>query len=361
MDYYIIADEKFLAFEWGRTFDAYLHECARKRNIALKPLDVSNPPAEGYLFLLGVDSVWLAETAEKIAHTHLIAILLEGGGAVLKNRTVHITNDQHSVITESVNLLQAKGCKAPAFFGVQKNDTSDMKKAERFSAYYGEKNIYYVSDDIYEAYDRFCSDIARYDSVICSNDLFAVFLMKKFAGMGMDVPAEMKVIGNGNLWISSHIKPSLTTACNCDYYKTANIIFSLLRSEALPDVLSNMDLSLKNTIVPRETTGDAASGDERHLYFVSERNSLDYARVKCPELKVIVKLNRVLSSLPETDREVLRCIVRSYSREEISGKCFLSYDSVKYHIKKIYGALGVHNKGELISLLRDNLIDTDKL
>jgi len=360
MNYYVLSDEKFLAFEWGRAFNSYLMTYAKKHNISLSVPDISNPPKEGYLFLLGVDALWLKNIAENISSTDLIVILLAGEGTAFTGRTIHIIHDQPSVIRQSINLLCECGCTKTALFGVQKNDTSDLKKSEIFSGYHPTENIYYTDNDLTDTFLRLKKDIGRYDSIICTNDLFGVFLLKKLKVEGIPVPQSLKVVGNGNLWLSSRITPSLTSACGYDFCKMMEIVFGILKNKTLTDSLTAMNLCLKNHMILRETTGNIPE-ETGEFYYTTERSGFNSEFVHCDELKDIVKLNRVLPCLSNTDRQILIYAAKGFSYEDIAKRCFLAYDSVKYHIKKIYASLGIHNRTELCVLLENNLINADYL
>ena len=360
MKYYILSDEKFLAFEWGRAFNAYLFSYAKKHNIELTVPDMSNPPQEGFLLLLGVDYCWMKEIAGQIASTDLIVILLEGDAKAFSGRTVQILHDQPSVIQQSLALLRDCGCTSPALFGVQKNDTSDLKKSEIFSLRYPLENVYYTDNDLTDTFLRLYRNIKKYDSIICANDLFAIFLLKQFKEHGIKVPKTLKVIGNSDLWLSSHITPSLTTACGYDYRTTAELLFWLLKNQTLADTLTNIKLTLKNQMISRETTGNGKT-EKSDFWAVSEKNDFDTEFVHCEELKDIIKLNRVLPAFSPTDRKILVLVATGLPYADIAEECFLTYDSVKYHVKKIYGSLGVHNRSALCALLENNLIDIQSL
>jgi DNA-binding CsgD family transcriptional regulator len=71
------------------------------------------------------------------------------------------------------------------------------------------------------------------------------------------------------------------------------------------------------------------------------------------------KINKIILKLPEGTTlssrqiDVLEGILEGKSRKEISSDLFLSENTVKMHISSLYRILGVNNRDELKSLLKD--------
>ena len=71
------------------------------------------------------------------------------------------------------------------------------------------------------------------------------------------------------------------------------------------------------------------------------------------------KINKIILKLPEgitlsaRQIDVLEGILEGKSRKEISSDLFLSENTVKMHISSLYRILGVNNRDELKSLLKD--------
>ena len=70
----------------------------------------------------------------------------------------------------------------------------------------------------------------------------------------------------------------------------------------------------------------------------------------CDELFKIVTLDRVLSSCSAEKREILRLLTRGVPVAQIAERVFLSQDTVKYHIKKIYKLLNIHSKKDFLEI-----------
>ena len=55
------------------------------------------------------------------------------------------------------------------------------------------------------------------------------------------------------------------------------------------------------------------------------------------------------SQLNERQTEILECIVKGLSYKLIAEKLFISVDTVRYHVKNIYGILQIHSRFQLLN------------
>jgi LuxR family transcriptional regulator, maltose regulon positive regulatory protein len=67
-------------------------------------------------------------------------------------------------------------------------------------------------------------------------------------------------------------------------------------------------------------------------------------------IQIIPKFRQgIAESLTEREQEVLYYISQDYSNKEIAEKIFVSLDTVKTHLKNLYGKLGVHSRRDAVS------------
>jgi DNA-binding NarL/FixJ family response regulator len=61
--------------------------------------------------------------------------------------------------------------------------------------------------------------------------------------------------------------------------------------------------------------------------------------------------------LSDREKEVLSCLVKGMSYKLIADACFISIDTVRGHIRRIYDKLHVHSKGEAVAAaIKSNLV-----
>ena len=54
-------------------------------------------------------------------------------------------------------------------------------------------------------------------------------------------------------------------------------------------------------------------------------------------------------NLSEREKDILSCLVKGMSYKLIASACFISIDTVRGHIRNIYGKLHVHSKSEAVA------------
>ena len=195
----------------------------------------------------------------------------------------------------------------------------------------------------------------------------AVYLMSRCKEHGILIPDQLYLIGNTNLWISTHIRPTLSTVS----YNPENMVVILINVWKMlinfPDI-HTVEIRLEGDIIERESSGQTNNTipKEKNSYnyykYGSDFFSNELAAI-CPEIKKIKNLNNVLSSLSAYEITILQRLYKEWSYEAIAAEIFLSVDTVKYHIKKLYRLLGIQKRKELIELLEKYqlLLDGEEL
>ena len=173
--------------------------------------DAAHLKPSSYLIVIGTDSEWLNEVFMHLTPLCLRIILIDGNISRTYNNINKLLFNQNLFIERILELLKNHGRRNTAFFGSQKFDTSDETKASTFAQHVSPDDVFYFTNDINSCFDSFLKRLDRYDSVICANDLIAVYLTKRCRENNISIPQQLFLIGNGDLWISSHITPTLST------------------------------------------------------------------------------------------------------------------------------------------------------
>lgn len=335
--------------------DAFLRQ-ARKQNVTVRLThhwqEVLQQSNCSLLAVIGVDWEWLDEVLNKLLPAGLRVVLLDGVISSAHDNISRILSDQSALVNDQLTLLKSRGRTHTAYFGVQKNDTSDASKAEAFLRYGDPQDVYPITESADACFERFYANIDRYDSVICSNDLIAVYLLGRCRELGIAVPEQLHLLGNCDLWISRHVTPVLSTAA---YYPdtTAAVTLQLFRNlEELPSI-GRMNIFLKAELLDRASTEGCLSVDT-----IPNRSGTGYQPVSalqddtlCAELQQIKVLDQILSACTTAELTILQRLCEGASYHAIAEEVFLSIDAVKYHIKKLYRLLGIHRQQELALLL----------
>ncbi len=350
----LLVHSKIVVFEWGKVIIDFFNVQTNKNKYNLNVVyDISDvTDFDSPVVVFGVDGAWLDMILEEL-NAKKCRVILIGGMANKKYEYVsHISSDHGISTKKALQLLWERDKKHPALFGIQKNDTSDQTKSTVFSEYYPTEDIYCVENEVSECFNRFYSNIDKYDSVICANDVMAIYLLSRFHDLGVNITEKLYLIGNGNLWLGAHVTPKVTTVYSnsCAMVQLALQIFSTLCEF---DDLDSINASASTQLIPRESTGDTCELKCGDILSVQRRSP--YVEIKdeflCPELLEIVTLDRKFSACSQDQMSVLSAWISGASIDEISERLYISEHTVKYHLKTIYKILGIHSKNELLQIV----------
>ena len=345
----LLVHTEMATLNWGKVVIEAFHKYATKNGVILKTVyHWKDAVDSSVIVLIGVDDIWLKDAFGNLDLTNQRVILIDGVADEYRGQISYVLSDQDVNIRESLELLKSHGRNRTALFGVQKNDTSDISKAVAFSKYASSRDVYYVDRDIDACFDEFITRVGQYDSVICSNDIMAIYLSGRFGKMGIKIPEEIHLVGNGNLWLGAHITPALTTVAY-DVETMVMVTLQMCKNLLQFEKLGAVDIHLKGELIKRESTSDVYEETKftssRSLYQYNDSDDI------CEEIYRIDMINRVLSSCTQEKRDILRLLAEKESYSEIAEKVCLSEDTVKYHIKKLYKELNIHSREELCELV----------
>ncbi len=125
----------------------------------------------------------------------------------------------------------------------------------------------------------------------------------------------------------------------CSLYDDDEFIFSALKNGALGYLLK--DSTGDQILAALE---DLLQGGSPMSSYIARRVIASFQQ---PKEK---KTNHLLSN---REQEVLQHVSLGLTYKEISEKLFISHETVKQHIKKIYNKLHVQNKVEALNRMRD--------
>lgn len=351
----VIMDSKTADFKWFKNLYNSVCEFSKRHKITLHmlktPEECSVLSDGSIIILLGNNHEWLNMIEKNLRFKNVTVVLMIGYGNFSNNRTISIRYDMNSAIKRSIALLREKGRTKPACFGIQSKDSADLIKADAFSKEFGCKDIYYDNYGMEKCFDDFLNNIEQYDSVICSNDIMALYLLKKCKEHSISIPERLLIVSIGNLWVSSHTSPSITTF-DGDMNNMVEVLWKLLEVKEDNELYSNVDVLLEAKIILRESTGDSdvntnVKKSDRYSPILNFDSDLDR------EICRIRDLDMVFSSLSSVEIDILSGLVENKSYSEIAAKNFISTDTVKYHIKKIYSRLSIHNRKELADIVAE--------
>lgn len=276
-----------------------------------------------------------------------VAVSCQPMEADAREKTSYVLIDHSSATKECIEYLQGCGRTRIALYGINRNSYADMIKTKYFDG----ESIYYChgKDAMRDCYEIFRSQAERYNAVVCSNYISAIYLMERLKKDGITVPHDLYVVTYGDSIIGNMFEPSLTTV-TLDHEMLSIQAINLCR---FPDIASdNISVTVR---VPCEIR--AAESTENIPYMKSEISS---GKELTPEnifrddsqIKEIQSLERLLRMCGDTDFDIINGLLGGKAYNRIGASLYMSEGSVKYRIKRLLGGSGIESSAKMLDLYK---------
>ena len=74
-----------------------------------------------------------------------------------------------------------------------------------------------------------------------------------------------------------------------------------------------------------------------------------------------MSLEKILISLTQREKEVLKYVIQGYTNSEIAKKLYISIHTVKVHITTISEKFGVNRQSFALGLIANNMLNSDEI
>lgn len=200
------AEETLEENGWGIIL-ANSNENIEKERENLKRLISYN--IEGLLFI-GVS--WNSNIESLIKLNNIPSVFLGRKG---KNEFSTVTIDNYTAMHSLSNYLKDINVKKIIYMGGPDTSSSAIERARAINESGFEETLLLKGDFSFDSGYARCSEIKdkikNYDAIVCANDLIAFGVMNFCKDFDINIPQDILITGFDNLFISSHIYPSLTT------------------------------------------------------------------------------------------------------------------------------------------------------
>ena len=339
--------------------DEILNGIGKKRYSVISFDDLGKYEENSVVVVIGTTNSFFKNAVRACRKRNLRALLVGAEFTDFGNRASSIKTDRIDAISSFVKYLHSNKRDKIALFGIDKFSAKDLEKKEAFIETMKEldlpkphKHIYYYNENFQNTLNDIFKNISDYNSVICSNDYFAVAFIIEAAKRGVSVPDDIFVTGYGNTYIGEKICPSLTTIAP-KYYelgRQASRIYAHLADNA--DITS-LELFIDYDMIIRKSTDNRTLTKSRHdEIFEADPNINNMFDDK--EVKPIIGLDSILSLPDKSLIKILDSISNDESYNYIAEKLYLSDSAFRYKLNKIFGFTGASSKKELKEL-RDSI------
>ena len=336
-------------------YDGFLTEAAvAKKNVQeLKKIEKNG--ASEPVAIIGTESEWLERAVHSLAEANYRPVLISAGSAPTKKMLCsNVCFDLYEAVSDCIHYFVGAGRTRIAALGFRDLDFCDKIKQKAFLEVTNEnglKNCACVPLDdshIDDFVSRIDSFVGKFDAVICSNDTLAVYLIKRMNEMGYDVPRSLYVIGMGNSSIGRNISVPLTSVL-LDYSKLGRQAVRLCKYLSANPGIFRCISYIKCDLVIRESTDNVPFQTASETPTIGSGGDEVY---KNPELAEIIEIESFLQECDDTDREIIKMMLKGHTYDEIASKLFIHIRTLSYRKTKMFKRLSVSTKEEFCAKIR---------
>ncbi len=308
--------------------------------------------SEKFLIIIGCNPGWIYAAVQRAAETGMHPVLLCCQPVTRLPCVCSCVSSEPQEATDYIlRSLREDGRHTPALYGCNPESYSDLARKECFLSNpvfrVSENDIFYNAGSLSKCFSHFAEKAGHYDSVICVNSYAALHLVRNLrtGNIGSDI----RITAFGDTMLTRRFCPELDTvsAQYEEFGRAALAVCKLLSGNPELDAVS---VTVKWKISSGVRTGlpPASFADSPPVTPTADEQFYHDS-----ELSDMLKLENMLNSCGETELRILDLALAGESNEAIAAKCFLSENTVKYHIKKLRTMCGCKTKEELLRRLRD--------
>lgn len=336
-------------------YDGFLSEAAAaKKNVKELKIIEKNGGNEP-VAIIGTESEWLERAVHDLASSNYRPVLISAGSAPTKKMLCsNVCFDLYEAVSDCIHYLVGAGRTRIAALGLRDLDFCDRIKQKAFvevTEEIGLKNCACVPLDDYHIEDfclRIDSFVGKFDAVICSNDTLAVYLIKRMNEMGYDVPRSLYVIGMGNSSIGRNISVPLTSVL-LDYTRLGRQAVKLCKYLSANSGIFRTVSYIKCDLVIRESTDNVPFQPAWEAPAIGSGGDEVY---KNPFLAEIIEIESFLQECDDTDREIIKLMLKGLTYDEIASKLFIHIRTLSYRKTKMFKRLSVTTKEDFCAKIK---------
>ncbi len=362
MNIYITSEQVGLQGYWITDILAGIGKEALKKNInildfpGVKP-ELTEEYVRPLVLAVGYSYQWMESTCHALSKLGVEPILVntaQDTSTEFLDASGFVGFDIKKIMFKTVNYLVANRRQKIAFFGGHDETHSDNVQIEEFLKCTKYMGLATLESDVYK--DTSLADCAksfelnmhRYNSVICSSDSAAVFLLKWLEERDVSVPEDMFIVGFGNSATAGAIKPAITTVDGnyVELGKQAVKLHQFLQRN--PDINSSSIL-VDCKLIERASTGSARFKKIQNKFRKPQTAPLYDAD---PDVMTVLQVEELLRMWDNIDRSIMKGLLAGKTIIGIAEGLFISVSAVKYRIKKMLTTANFKDKEDLAETVR---------
>ena len=291
-----------------------------------------------------------------LAKRGIHTLLINYGGPNFSGSCSKVLLNYRDAIEKCIGYLAANNHDRIALVGVNPDSSTDCIQEESFAEYLRgigadpARNIYYNYGSISNCFAKFAADRARYNAIICTNNVVALTLLHRLGEIGVRVPEDIYLISCGCSTILGERSTPTITAIDADQNEigrqTVLAYASLMKN---PGNIA-MTIRVETKLAVRGSTNFDPDPDT--VIFPpcdTPVSAIDF--YADPDAKSFFNAESLLLGSDELDQGILDGLLAGETYPSIAERLYTSENVIAYRIKRMFRITGCQRKGDLIALL----------
>lgn len=374
MALHVWVEPTFALTPWYEDFSLGIKTAASVNHI--KPIiSVLESPTEihedSMVFLLGETTRWFTRMTETCLKQDVPSCTVTCSNVFSTNAS-SITNAHGRDMSNLLHYMKLYGRGSTALFGFNPSSPVDhqrlMGNRTVSEQHVCDDDIYYVFNCVENLADQLIRHIDRYNSVICGNDVYAIYLINRLRERGIRVPEDMFVASFGNIMLSSAVSPSVSSM-PVDLKQMAHVAVSAYAGWTQKSWGANFSFTVESVFHSRASTSFL---EMPHTLRQNDMNIVNQTSANFPDNKssytdeplfFISALNNFLQRADQTDMGIMKALMNGTPLETLAEQLYLSKRGIDYRLSKIYRRFNISSRRELSELMKkyNNIIHPEEL
>lgn len=352
---YLLVEKAYIDYPWCQRTLRGIQEEAKKKGCAVHEIDSLNAVTVdcACVLLVGASREWNDKMIVQCRSKGLHPVILSNQLSLPTNEPVSsVMMDLHSSMSLAVQYLHSLGRYHLALYGVNPHASSDPWRVKRFHELTAENgNVFTLETTAEETFQRFYTEIHRYDGVICVNDYVAVSLIRRLKELAYDIPHKLYIVSYGDMHLSKLLTPSITSISD-DYGHFGRAALSICNMIERNECISSVKISLHSKLFVRQTTENRPF-DNTEVEIIETPIQANKFFTDL-EISNLARLEALFSQCDEIDFELIQLLLKDQPYATMAQKCFISETAVKYRVKKMQKICGFSSRNDLVEYFRQH-------
>lgn len=364
----VLTEPHFRSYLWAKqTMEGIAQEAAR-RKYKVVTLDAESYETIDYdrlfgaerrmLIVIGTSVSWMPKALAFFTKRQIESVFVTFDPAETSLPAGMVRMDYVGAISHLLSYLTGNCARDRiALYGYNPNSSADQIKMRFFcrwkeqTNHAGDQDIFWNLADLEGCYSHFREHAARFNAVICANDIVAVSLLSMLRRDGIRVPEDLYVTAFGDSKISEQVDPSITIATldHPEMGRQAVLLFShLCRMPATASLSSRVRSKLivrASTAFIPDTTANALPGSDADAF----ESSINF--YSDPEAERLLRAETLLNACDAIDLKLISGLLQGASLESMERELYLTSSALQYRKKRLMNSVGCMHTSEFLDFL----------